>query len=81
MRANVSSRLIHKRNDRVRQMIRKLRNIVPLPGNIGTFRKDPLCIMHVARAFEKDRLHEGKEEILIRGRNYNESTSRERMEI
>lgn len=47
MRARVSSHLIHKRNDRVRQMIRKLRNIVPLPGNIGMFRKDPLCIMHV----------------------------------
>lgn len=55
-------------------MIRKLHNIVPFPGNIGMFRKDPFCIMRKGGPLKRN----GKR-YLFRGRNYNES--RERMEI
>lgn len=43
----------YSKTDRVRQMIRKLRNIVPFPGNIGMFRKYPLCIMRKKEGFWK----------------------------
>lgn len=65
-----SGRASYSQTDRVRQMIRKLlRNIVPFPGNIGMFRKDPLCIMRKGGCLKRET---GKR-YLFRIMNNNES--------